>query len=129
VSHDPERESSELEARTRALFEQSVENLDGRTRSRLNQARHAALEELRAVRTQPWRRAWIPLSGAAAAAVLAIWITLSPGGQEGQPNESGVPIDDLELVAESPSLDLLRDVEFYAWIAEGTPEAQNGNTG
>lgn len=129
MSHDPERESSEFEARTRALFEQSVENLDGRTRSRLTQARHAALEELRAARTPAWRRGWVPLSGVAAAAVLAVWMTLSPGNQEGQPNDAGVPIDELELFAESPSLDLLQDVEFYAWIAAETPETQNGNSG
>lgn len=99
MSHDPEHESSEFEARTRALFEQSVERLDGRTRSRLNRARQAALEEMRTARAQGWRRVWIPLSGVAAAAVLAIWMTVSPGGRSVQPNDDGVPIDDLELFA------------------------------
>lgn len=129
MSHDPERKSTEFEARTRALFEQSVENLDGRTRSRLNRARHAALDELRASRRHAWRRAWIPLGGVTAVAVLAVWMTLSPGNQKGQPNESGIPIDDLELFAEAPSLDLLEDVEFYAWMAEEMDGAQNGNSG
>ena len=129
MSHDPERESAEFEARTRALFDQSVENLDGRTRSRLNRARHAALDELRASPTHAWRRAWIPLSGATAVVALAVWMALSPGSQQGQPHESGIPIDDLELFAESPSLDLLEDVEFYAWMADEMDDVQNGNSG
>jgi hypothetical protein len=116
MSHDPERESSALEARARALFERSVENLDGKTRSRLNQARQAALEELRGAHKRPWRSAWVPVGSGLAVAVLAVWMTV--GEQARQPNENGVPVDDLELFAEVPTLDLLRDVEFYAWMAE-----------
>lgn len=50
MSHDSEREPSTFETRTRALFEESVASLDGRTRSRLNQARQAALAVARASR-------------------------------------------------------------------------------
>lgn len=116
MSHDPEHESSELEVRTRALFEQSVENLDGKTRSRLNQARHAALEELREAHRRPWRQAWIPVGSGLAVGILAVWVTF--GDRTGQPNESAVAVDDLELFADSSNLDLLREVEFYAWMAE-----------
>lgn len=116
MSHDPEHESSALETRTRALFEQSVENLDGKTRSRLNQARQAALEELRGAHKRSWRSAWVPVGSGLAVAVLAVWMTF--GEQTRQPTENGVVVDDLELFAEVPTLDLLRDVEFYAWMAE-----------
>ena len=43
-------EDERLEARSRELFEESVERLGARKRSRLTQARHAALEELRQAR-------------------------------------------------------------------------------
>ena len=36
----------EFEQRARALLEDSVQRVDGRIRSRLNQARHAAIEEV-----------------------------------------------------------------------------------
>jgi hypothetical protein len=130
VSHDTERESTELEDRTRALFDASVENLDGRTRSRLTQARHAALAEIRAHRAQPWRRAWLPMSGVATVAALAVWITLGPAGNNGAVENGGLALDDLDIVAEAPNLDLLEDVEFYAWIANEAGEPpQNGHSG
>ena len=129
MKHDSEHDSSKLETRTRTLFEQSVEALDGRTRSRLNRARQAALAELRESTTQSRRRMWVSASGVAAAAVLAVWMTLSPGNRGAGPNESGMPVDDLDLFAESSNIDLLRDVEFYAWMAAQAPDAPNGNSG
>lgn len=129
VKHGFEHDSSKLEARTRALFEQSVKALDGRTRSRLNRARQAALAELRESAAQSRRRMWISASGVAAAAVLAVWMTLSPGNRGAGPNEDGMPIDELDLFAESTNMDLLQDVEFYAWMAAQAPDAPNGNSG
>lgn len=116
MSHDPEHESSALEERTRALFERSVERLDGSTRSRLNQARQAALEEMRGAHKRTWRSALVPVGSGLAVAVLAVWMTV--GERTGQPNENGVVVDDLELFADVRTLDLVRDVEFYAWMAE-----------
>jgi len=108
-----------FEARTRALFADSVERMDARTRSRLNQARHAAIEELRAQRAHPWRREWMPLGGATAAAIVGVWISMNLGGPS-EPNADprSIPLEDFELVAETASLELLQDVEFYAWIAD-----------
>lgn len=127
MSHDVERES-EFEKRTRALFEASVESLDDRTRSRLNQARQAALAELNARRTPAWLRMGMPLAGVTAAAVLAVWMALSPGMRDGELQETGWPVDDLDIVADVASFDLIEDVEFYAWVAAQTSQA-NGNSG
>jgi negative regulator of sigma E activity len=124
VNTDPQLKPTAVEERTRALFDESVEQLDGRTRSRLTQARYAAVEELRKQRAQPWRKtlsqAWLPLSGAAAAAVLAVWMTVSPVGQDSLNNgiARDVPLDELDLVAGQANIELLEDVEFYAWIAQ-----------
>ncbi|MFO7303924.1 MAG: hypothetical protein C0P74_000280 [Gammaproteobacteria bacterium] len=124
MSHDSEREPSTFETRTRALFEESVASLDGRTRSRLNQARQAALAVARASRAPFGLRAWMPVAGAAAITALALWMTLIPGGRGGWPEN--IPLEELEVLADVPTFDLLEDVEFYAWIAE---EARNDGSG
>lgn len=129
MNHDSENEKTAVEERTRALFDASLEDLDGRTRSRLNQARQAALQALRSGRAHSWRSSWLALSGVAAAAVLAVWMTLGQGAKQGQLENGSLPVDDLEIVADASSLELLEDVEFYAWVAAETADAQNGNSG
>jgi hypothetical protein len=51
-----EFESHDLEERARELFEESVERLDARTRSKLTQARNRALDE---AKKGAARRRWI----------------------------------------------------------------------
>ena len=106
--------SDELEHKARALFEDSVERLDARTRSKLTQARNRALDE---VRKGAARRRWIwaPAGGFALAAVVAVGVVLGPG--RAQP-PSPAALEDLEIVADSDNLELLQDVEFYAWLDE-----------
>jgi hypothetical protein len=99
--------------------------LDFALRSRLTQARNAAIEAASASR-RPWFSrfgAWTPAAGVTAAAVLGAFLWLgSPWGQhavtvvDGQPN-----LEDLELVASSDegsgdAMDMLQDdIEFYDW--------------
>jgi len=55
-----ESAETEFERRTRALLQAGVEELSGHVRSRLTQARHAALDQGRAARRVPsWQR-WLP---------------------------------------------------------------------
>ena len=114
---------SSLEERSRMLFNDSVEGLDFAVRSRLTQARHAAIE---AASTS--RRSWfsrinlLAPAGVTAAAVLGAFLWLgSPLGQhavtvaDGQPN-----LEDLEIVASADgsgdALDMLQDdIDFYDW--------------
>lgn len=124
MKSDPRDESASFEERTRAAFDASVEALDGRTRSKLTQARHAAAEELRRRGAQPWRRKWAAASGAMAAVVLAVWLGVQPASQM-KPEVGEFPLDEWEMVAESPNFDLLEDVEFYAWIASQPLPAEN----
>lgn len=106
-----------LEERSRELFESSVERLDARTRSRLNQARQRALDEIKKGST---RRYWLgaPLGGLAAAALIAL-LMIRGGGEVGAPApESGnLPLDDFDIVADTDSFELIQDVEFYSWLA------------
>ena len=47
---------TEFERNARVVLEESLSRIGGRTRSRLNQARHAALEAAGAGRRPWWRR-------------------------------------------------------------------------
>src|SRR3954468_16236721 len=111
--------SDEFEQRTQQVLEESVARLDGRTRSRLTQARHAALAQL-AQPARHWWRAYLPAGAAAAVAVLAgvVW-SPRPPGTSSVPLAAN-PVDDLELLADADAQDFLddgEDLEFYEWAA------------
>lgn len=100
--------------RARSVFDDSVERVDARIRSKLTRARYAALDELRANES---RRRWLrlPVAGLTVTAVAAIAVLVWNEGNQGlMPGE--LPLEDMELVAEVDSLEMLRDVEFYAWL-------------
>jgi hypothetical protein len=120
-----ERSNDSFEERSRALFHDSVEGLDFALRSRLTQARSAAIEAASAS-PRPWFfriGVLTPAAGVTAAAVLGAFLWLgSPLGQhavtvaDGQSN-----FEDLELVASTDEgsaddMDMLQDdIEFYDW--------------
>lgn len=110
-------EGSDLEQRAQALLQQSAEQLDGATRSRLTQARHAALDAIKQRQSKGW--VWLmPATGAAAAAVVAVLLMNRP--QELAPQMEQIammaPVDEMEIVTAEDSLEFYRDVEFYAWL-------------
>jgi hypothetical protein len=121
----PMEPNGSFEERSRALFHDSVDGLDFALRSRLTQARNAAIEAASTNR-KPWFfrfGAWTPAAGVTAAAVLGAFLWLgSPLGQhagtvaDGQSN-----LEDLEIVASSDegsgdAMDMLQDdIEFYDW--------------
>jgi len=120
-----EQSRDSFEERSRALFNGSVEGLDFAMRSRLTQARKAAIEAASASR-RPWFfriGVLTPAAGVTAAAILGVFLWLgSPLGQhaatvaDGQSN-----FEDLELVAAADegsgdAMDMLQDdIEFYDW--------------
>ena len=120
-----EQPRDSFEERARALFNDSVEGLDFALRSRLTQARNAALEAA-AARRRPWfLRIGVltPAAGVTAAAVLGAFLWLgSPSGQhavtvaDGQSN-----LEVLDLVASvdegsGDAMDMSQDdIDFYDW--------------
>lgn len=107
----------DLESLARGVFDESVERIDGATRSRLTQARHAALAELERPR---FRLApWVPAGALAGAAVLAVMLWTQPGpGGAPESALAAVPADDFEMLTMGEDLDLLdEDVGFYAFVA------------
>jgi len=117
---------SEFERNARTVLEESVSRIDGRTRSRLNQARQAALEAATSRRRFGWRTfTFMPAAGAVVAAAivaLALWhrepSTLEPPVFEGQ----RLTAEDVDLLADVEGLDLMEgwDGPFYEWAADQT---------
>ena len=115
-----EQESSAFVERTRAVLAESVTRIDARTRSRLNQARHAALE-----RAAKPRRAWLTLglmpTGAVAAAVLVALVLFNHAPQQMLPSGEGSQptFEVLDLLADQEALSLMEDEDhsFYEWAA------------
>jgi len=97
--------------------------VDMRIRSRLTQARNAAIEAASTSR-RPWFSRigmWTPAAGVTAAAVLGAFLWLgSPLGQHAVTVADGQPsLEDLDIVASEGSgdaMDMLQDdIEFYDW--------------
>lgn len=115
--------TEKLEERSRELFKHSVENLDMRVRSRLTQARFAALQA--SARPSVLKRFgwWTPAAGVTAAAVLGV--TLWLGGQHGVSSADG-PSDMADMFASADDSDMLQDdIDFYEFAdkADGDPAA------
>jgi len=119
---------TDFERRSRQVLEESVLRIDGHVRSRLNQARQAAVEAASPRRRPLFSRFFtlVPTAGAAAAAVLVTMVLWHRGPQIELPvvPESAHPAEDLDLLADGEGLDLVQDGDgsgsFYEWAAEQT---------
>jgi len=127
-------EMTAFERQTRTLLEDSVLRVDGRIRSRLNQARHAALEAA-SQRPSLWRRLHLmPAASAVAAAVLVAFV-LWPHSRQAEPvlAEGTHTAEDLELLADSDALDLVSDETdggaFYEWAVDQVESNEPGSAG
>jgi len=120
-----------LESHSRAQLLASVEALDGRVLSRLNQARHAALAELdskSAVRAFRVPGIWLPTGVLAAASLLAIavWIARPISQPQSQLAEVS-PVEDAEILASGDNPELYADeADFYEWAGSDTTSAAGG---
>jgi|GEM_PF-710925 len=129
---DPaDRTETALERRSRELLRASVERLDAHARSRLTQARDAALAELAAgERPRPFRvpGLWLPAGALAAAAVLAVAVWIGQAGPEHVALAEAGAVEDADILAsgEGPEL-YAEEAEFYEWAGgDGPGGAQGG---
>ena len=122
--------TTDFERQVQALLEESVQRVGGHARSRLTQARHAALAEaarsssrwrmpLRALtRTRHQRLFWMPAAGAMATAVLVAFV-LWPHAPQRYTGVGTNPasVEDLDLLADHEGMDLMQsgDGQFYEW--------------
>ncbi|HEX4648059.1 MAG TPA: hypothetical protein VH111_04485 [Steroidobacteraceae bacterium] len=119
---------TEFERNARLVLEESVSRIDGRTRSRLNQARHAALEATGARRRAWWRSSYtlMPTAGAAAALLVALALWHREPAIESPVVEGQHVVEDMDLLADSEALELMEgwDGPFYEWATtENDPNA------
>jgi hypothetical protein len=123
----------EFEHQARIVLEDSVTRIDGRIRSRLNQARHAAVAEAARGRSMFWRRfALMPAAGAVAAAALVAFVLWphSGTGEFSIAEGAHATVEDLDLLADGDGLDLVSDESdgtFYEWAMEQN-DANETNT-
>jgi len=117
-------ETAEFERRTQALLRDSVDRVDGATRSRLAQARSKALEP------RSGRSGWLDFrylapAGAMAAAALLTVLIVAPRDDSNPVNDSGGgALYDLELLADADAYELTQeaDLEFIEWAAAMSEE-------
>ncbi len=99
------------------LLRRSAEDIDGATASRLNRVRQAALEQLpNRRRASHWL---VPAVSAAAVGALAVGLWLNPSVDRDLPvpgPAAGLTADDMDLLLAADSLEMLEDLEFYAWL-------------
>ncbi len=128
MSRIEEQMPGELERRLKGLLEESVAHVDGRIRSRLNQARHAAIVEASRPRRPALLRPFVlmPTAGALAAAALVAFVLWphSPQVEIPMTAEAGHSMEDLDLLADCDGLDLVSSEEsdgsFFEWAADQT---------
>lgn len=134
---------ADFERRLHALLEESVQRVSGRARSRLNQARRAALGEAGRPGRWHWRLRlavrlrrsllWVPAAGGLAAALLVAFV-LWPHVPRGYPvvEASRATAEDLDLLADRDGMELMQtgDGQFYEWAMaqadKGGPPADSG---
>lgn len=121
----PEKDER-LARRAKALFDESVEELDAATLSRLNRGRHAALAELRPDRAAAHWARWLPATGVAAAAVVVGIMMRGPAAPDVV--DAPVTASDFEMLLDEESLEMLEDLEFYNWLEAADLET-GGNVG
>lgn len=135
--HIQDGDQRSLEDRSRALFQESVDGLDMRVRSRLTQARHAALAAAAASNGRSWFfriSVWKPAAGVTAAAALgaALWLGLPSVHRGGSGADNQPSWEDLDMVASSDegsgdAIEMLQnDIEFYDYadnVANPEPAA------
>lgn len=130
TEHDADRraarEGDEHFANTASeLLRRSAEDIDAATASRLNRARQAALGAM------PRRRpasAWLlPALSTAAVGALAVGLWLNRGAGPELPAGTGPAVEsaaDMDLLLAPDSLEMLEDLEFYAWLDADLSDAE-----
>lgn len=116
---DTDAGSTDFERRTRELLLSSADRLSGATRSRLTQARYAALAASKA-RVRYRLQRWAP-AGAAVAAALALLVVFLPHPGRSPVNPmSNNALEDLDMLASDLPLngDQDMDYDFYEWAVD-----------
>ena len=102
--------NAKFEQRTKALFDESVDGLNGNLRSRLTQARHQALTEAGSSRIS--RRVWIPAAGLTTVAAITAFVVVPRIQSEHRETEAFASADDMAILLNNDDLDRLLNAEL-----------------
>jgi hypothetical protein len=118
---------SPFEQRMRALLGDSVQSLDGATRSRLAQARAQAVSQ-RDARGSWFDFRYLAPAGAMAAGILVAVLFIGRQDASGVNEPAGNALYDLELLADADAFELSQetDLEFIEWAAAMGEQGQAG---
>ena len=100
-------------------LQDSVDNLDAATLSKLNQARQQAISQLDKPK-RARRFNWAPVTGLAAAMVLTS-VFMFRSQEIINTVDNGV--DEMEIIASNNNLELYEELDFYLWLLEEQPSA------
>jgi hypothetical protein len=113
-----------LVEQAKKLFDESVDDIDAASLSRLNRGRHEALAELDRGRSfGRWMR-WAPAAGMAAAAVLAVIMLQGPVPTD--VDIAPATVTDFEIIMDESDIEMFEELEFYALM---DALENNGNVG
>ncbi len=124
--------ATRLEERSRQVLEESAARLDGRTLSRLTQARYAALEQAKKPERVWWRQ-FAPAGAVAAVAVLAVVMYAGrPDAPLAVPTAAVDTAVEVDMFADVDALELAEEgdeLEFYEWatLEAGDADASLGS--
>lgn len=112
-----------LIAAARRGLDASLQALDAQRLSRLNQARHRALERLDQPRSllawlrSPLAARWLPGGVALASVALLTFTLVQPAAPPAPPALAQDSTSAFETLALHDDLELLDDLDFYEWLA------------
>jgi len=111
---------SRLNEITKQMLDQSIDEIDAATLSRLRQARHAAINQNRERKpVMLFRPALMSAFSVTALALMLVYLNANqaPSMPPRLANEdSAQQMDDFNLLANGADLDLVNDLEFYEWL-------------
>ena len=112
--NNEEQHDQRFVAGIRQKLDQSCNALDGHTLSRLNRIRHEALERKHARAS----RLLLPFGGFVTACLLVVSVMMFGLGRAPDTEAVAAPLEDIDILTSSDSIDLYEDYEFYQWLAE-----------
>ena len=113
-----------LVGKAKVLFDESVQELDAATLSRLNQNRHQAIEQAAGGSVVGHWNQWLPATGVVAATVFAV--VLWTGDRPVDELAPTARASDLEIILEGDDFEMLENLEFYSWIDLEDESDSNG---
>jgi hypothetical protein len=120
-----QKDDERFTKRAKQLFDESVQDIDAQSQSRLNRGRQKALSEMGRHPAMGAFGIWAPATGIAAAAVIAV--TLWTGNRQAIDVAPPSTATDFEILLNVDSLEMLEELEFYSWMdLDGDADANVG---